>query len=128
MSYVYDTNIFIYHFKRFPEVGLFFHPLFFENNQVLVSTVTRIELLSYPDLPASEEKEINELLSFFTIVPITPDIEDVTIQLRRKYKLKLPDAIIGATALQYSATLFTNNTKDFKHIHEIKIETPTRKK
>jgi predicted nucleic acid-binding protein len=36
------------------------------------------------------------------------------IEIRQANRIKLPDAIIAATALQNSAILVTRNTKDFK--------------
>lgn len=42
-------------------------------------------------------------------------IDDKAIRLRQKYKIKTPDAIIGATAKQYGLAIVTNNVNDFKH-------------
>ncbi len=122
MKYVYDTNIFIYHLKRLPEVFLYFRPEFFKINEVFISSITRIELLSYPDQSLLEEQELNQLLSIFSIIPITPEIENIAIQLRKKYRLKLPDAIISATAYVYSARLLTNDNKISKQINEVNIQ------
>jgi predicted nucleic acid-binding protein len=44
---------------------------------------------------------------------------DKTIQIRREHKIKLPDAIIAATALVYDFTLITRNTADFADICKI---------
>jgi len=41
---------------------------------------------------------------------------DKTIEIRRAYNLKIPDAVIAATALTYQFTLVTRNTKDFTRI------------
>jgi toxin FitB len=50
-------------------------------------------------------------LSQFTVVPLSQEIEDKTIQLKRNYKIKLPDAIIAATAINQNANfLLSRNT------------------
>lgn len=59
------------------------------------------------------------------LLPLDDDIIKKTIQLRRTYKkLKLGDAIIAATALVYSFTLITCNTKDFKNIEGLELLDP----
>ena len=101
---------------------LYFRPEFFKINEVFISSITRIEPLSYPDQSLLEEQELNQLLSIFSIIPITPEIENIAIQLRKKYRLKLPDAIISATAYVYSARLLTNDNKISKQINEVNIQ------
>ncbi len=51
-----------------------------------------------------------------TVLALTSQVVDVTIQIRKKYKTKLPDAIIAATALVYDLTLISRNADDFKNI------------
>jgi predicted nucleic acid-binding protein len=42
-----------------------------------------------------------------------------TIQIRRKNRIKLPDAIIAATTLQNDLILVTSNISDFKNIKDL---------
>jgi hypothetical protein len=51
-------------------------------------------------------------------------VVDKTIHIRRRDKIKLPDAIIAATAIHYGFILITNNTKDFKNIVELEMVNP----
>lgn len=44
-----------------------------------------------------------------------------TIEIRQKYKTKLPDAIIAATALVHNLTIISRNTADFKNIEGLKV-------
>ena len=53
---------------------------------------------------------------------LTDSVRDETIRLRRKTKLKLPDAIIVASALIHDAILLTND-KDFSTINGLVFET-----
>jgi len=78
-------------------------------HECFVSVITKLELLKYPDITPHEEHIINEFLRLVPIEPITAAIESETIALSRLSKLKLPDAIIGATAIVLNAELVTND-------------------
>lgn len=75
------------------------------------SFITRIELLSFGSLGSEEERIIETLLDAMTYVPMTTAIENRTILIRRQLGLKLPDAIIGATALELGVSLLTLDQK-----------------
>jgi predicted nucleic acid-binding protein len=47
-----------------------------------------------------------------------------TIAIRKSKTIKLPDAIIAATALTYSLILVTSNTSDFKNIQGLNVIDP----
>ncbi|MBS1751893.1 MAG: hypothetical protein JST63_18485 [Bacteroidetes bacterium] len=47
--------------------------------------------------------------------------------MRKTYNIKLPDAIIAATALSYELILITRNTIDFKNINNLKLINPWEK-
>ena len=79
------------------------------DHECFVSIITRLELLKYPSITPDEENTINEFLHLVPIIPINAAIENETIILSRSTKLKLPDAIIGATAIVYDAELVTND-------------------
>ena len=124
MRYVYDTNIFIYYLADEPTVNSFFTEEFLNLHEVLISPIIHIELLSFAGLEKEEEQAIRDLLSQFYSVPLLREIEEQTIQLKRQYKIKLPDAIIAATALHKDAFLVTRNANDFQEIAGLKIENP----
>ncbi len=124
MRYLYDTNIFIYYLADEPTVSSWFAEDFLNLHDILVSPIVRIELLSFSSLSDKEEQSIEDLLSQFNLVPLLREIEDQTIQLKRKYKIKLPDAIIAATALNQDAVLVTRNVNDFQDISGLEIENP----
>jgi predicted nucleic acid-binding protein len=75
-----------------------------------VSVVTEMELLSWPSLTAIEEKSVREFLSQVVICELTPSIRTRAVQLRRERRLKLPDAIVCATAIEFGVELWTNDT------------------
>lgn len=59
-----------------------------------------------------------------SILDLTNSIVDRSIEIRKKYKTKLPDAIIAANALVYDLILITRNNSDFKNIEGLKLFNP----
>jgi predicted nucleic acid-binding protein len=72
-----------------------------------VSQITRMELLGFPGLSEKEEQATRALLGLCQLVRITDDVEARAIGLRRQGLLKLPDAIVAASALVMDAKLLT---------------------
>jgi predicted nucleic acid-binding protein len=124
MKYLYDTNIFIDYLAEESAVLPIFSEAFLSQHEVIISSIVRIELLSFPELSNEEEAVIADLLMQFERVPLLPQIEDRTIQLRRHHRLKLPDALIAATALHCSACVMTRNVDDFKRVPELTLCNP----
>ncbi len=100
--FLLDSNIFI----------LLFNDRLSENlpeGEIACSIITEMELLSFPRLSAQEEKMIRNCLSTIAVYNINDAIKEETIRLRRIHRLKLPDAIIVATARIHAAVLLTND-------------------
>lgn len=108
---ILDSNIVIYLSQK----KLSVNEVFEENKSYSISLVTYMEILSY-NFPSKEEEQfVRKLLSLFTIIDISKEIAEQVIVLKRSRKIKLPDAIIVATALIENATLYTND----KQLHTI---------
>jgi predicted RNase H-like HicB family nuclease len=67
--------------------------------------------LSYPLLDPSAQTAITDFLSQIAIIGLDDEVKDLAIRLRRQYQLKLPDAIVAATALSLGASLLTNDSR-----------------
>jgi len=91
-----------------------------EDKQLCVSFITELELLSFKKITEPEIKLIEGFLQHCTIIEMSSLIKENTILLRRKYGLKLPDAIIAASSLFLNAPLFTAD-KDMANITEIDL-------
>jgi len=117
--YLLDTNAVIYYFKGMQKAVAVFKLIEDANEEVNLSVITKIELLSFDN--EDELKNIDRLLVNSRIFSLDDEIVDKTIEVRRKYKLKLPDAIIAATAMINNLILVTHNKKDFKEIRGLKI-------
>jgi predicted nucleic acid-binding protein len=75
-----------------------------------VSVITEMELLAWPSLTAEEEKRVREFLAQLVVCELTPSIRARAVELRKEHHLKLPDAVVCATALEFGVELWTNDT------------------
>jgi toxin FitB len=85
-----------------------------------ISIINKIELLGF----SMVTPEIIEFTDSTNIINSTEDVANQTINLRKKRKIKLPDAIIAATALVHNLTLISRNTKDFDEIDGLQFINP----
>ena len=88
------------------------------------SAITRLELFGLPSLKDEEEKKITELLKPFLEIAVDSRIIDRAIQVRKAKRIKVPDAIIAATALEKDCSLITRNIEDFKGIADLVVIDP----
>jgi predicted nucleic acid-binding protein len=79
--------------------------------EAVVSVVAWVEVLAgYRD---GADAAARELLKTLTVADLSPAVLEETLSIRRATRLKLPDAIILATARVHGLTLSTRNTRDF---------------
>lgn len=104
---LFDTNILIDYLNGIEQAKIEFD-LYSEKS---ISLITWMEVL----VGASPETEgiIRGFLSEFVLLPINERTSDIAVGIRKKYKVKLPDAIVWATAQVNGQILVTRNTKDF---------------
>ena len=97
-----DTNVLIYHLN-----GQLDHTL--GKGSFAISILSEIEVLGFKGLSTSDLDHLRNLIADLTVVPIDDAIKEKTIELRSTTNLRLPDAIIVATALVIGADLMTND-------------------
>lgn len=100
MKWLIDTNIVLYHLG-----GRLAEPI--PAGEHAVSVITELELLSWDQLDAAGEATIRAFLDAVERIELTEAVRVAAIQLRRESGLKLPDAIVAATAMTSNATLLT---------------------
>ena len=83
-----------------------------------VSAVTRAELFSGR---GAEERRIRRLLEPMTELPVDRPIAERAGRVRRTLHIRLPDALIAATALEHRLTLVTRNVRDFNGVKGLRI-------
>ena len=123
-NYLIDTNIIIYLTQNKLKVSDFAQ----ERDNLYISTITYMESLGFPFQNRNEEDAITKLCDTFERLFLTEDIEKQTILIRKKNTVKLPDAIIAATAITYHLTLVTLNSSDFSKILGLHLLVPTLSK
>ncbi|MBL8001926.1 MAG: type II toxin-antitoxin system VapC family toxin [Flavobacteriales bacterium] len=107
-----DTNIILYALKGDEELTELIH-----DQDLYISFITRIELLSFPKIDVDGIKLIERFLEQVPVVESNPVINADAIALRRKSGLEVPDAVIAASARFIGGRLLTAD-KDFQKVEE----------
>lgn len=98
-----------------------------EKFDLATNRIIQIEVLCGAGLDEEDAAALKLLLDSMQMIELDSEIAQETIKLRRKYKIKLPDALIAATAMRRKIPLWTHNAKDFKMIAGLKIYDPIQK-
>jgi predicted nucleic acid-binding protein len=106
---IFDSCIVIDFFKDKPTTEAIDIVSLLAGNDCFISFITKLEALGYRDIPLREEINIRTFLSKTTLLPTSDAIEEETIKIRRSTNLKLPDAIIAATAIVIGAEVVTTD-------------------
>lgn len=118
MKYLLDTNVIIdYYSNKLSQK----QSIFVEGIPILISIITRIELIGKFSANRQYIKTTNAFIKGATIYELNEKIILQTIDIRQKHKIELPDAIIAATAMANKLTLITHDVHDFKHIGNLKF-------
>ena len=123
MRVLIDSNIFIYAAAGQSE-ALAVLDSAASNDFSGYSAITRLEVLGYSQFADDEEARLLTMLSCFNEYDVSCSIIDEAVRLRKSAAIKVPDAIIAATARIYRATLITRNTDDFKNLEDLDIRNP----
>ena len=110
-----DTNILLYLLSGDETVAEML-----DGMHIVISFVTELELLGYKDLAESDMNIIQELIKEATVLDINPEIKRLVVLLRKKYKIKLPDAIVVASAIYANLPLVTAD-KRLSLINELSL-------
>lgn len=122
-QYLIDTNVVIdFLGNKLPNTGMNFVNGIVDSVPKL-SIITKIEVLGF-NTTAENYQLLTDFMGDSTIFALTDDIVEACIEIRKKYKIKLPDAIIAATALVHGLTIISRNTKDFINISDLQYLNP----
>jgi predicted nucleic acid-binding protein len=109
-----DTDVFVDHLRGAAALQPGRH-------RVHYSVITRAELYagnSATDLTA-------QLLAPFRELPVDRDVAERAGRVAREFGVRLPDALIAATALEHGLSLMTRNRKDFETIRGVRLRSPS---
>ena len=114
---LFDTNIFIDMLGGCHQASIELNSY----DEPAISVITQMELRAGEFARPHEKALLDAVLQTFIVLPIDWEISDHAITIRGSSlvtppKVKLPDAIIGATAVQWDIPLVTRNPKDFKNL------------
>jgi len=110
-----DTNVLVYFIEGNLDAGKIF-----EDNDVILSSISFIEILSNKKLTSARRELLRDFLKTFTFIETSPFINQLAVNMRLNYGLNTPDAIIAATAKYFGLPMSTNDASFFK-IKEIEI-------
>ncbi|MDR2086092.1 MAG: type II toxin-antitoxin system VapC family toxin [Dysgonamonadaceae bacterium] len=114
IDFLADTNILLYVLEGYPVVSGI------AQSSIAVSVISEIELLGKKGILQDEITAIRHLLDDCTIIPLTFEIKEITISLKQTYKLKIPDAVVAATAIHFGFPLITADA-DFLKISNLNL-------
>jgi hypothetical protein len=112
---VLDTNILIAYLGGDAGVVAAVRDWFSENVTLFISAVTYAEVLALPAAGTADLAIMQMFLDSFVLIPLDRTIAEETAAIRRRHKLKFPDAAILATALYTKSILVTRD----KRLHKI---------
>jgi predicted nucleic acid-binding protein len=115
VSIVSDTNPLIYLLNGSKKAAEYLN-----DKQVWISAISELELYGKKGLTKAEKNNIDLLIESCFIAELNYGIKNITKILLQKVNIKLPDAIVAATALYLDLPLLTFDS-DFTRVPELKL-------
>lgn len=115
-----DTNIFIYLANGTIDLDTI------KQDQIGFASITKIEALGYTQITAAEQQYLEALFAECEQLNLSESVIQHAIKLRQRTNIRLGDAIVAATALEYDCELYTVNEKDFSYIEGVPIFNPLK--
>jgi len=119
-KFLIDSNVIIYSIQGKLDLNDFLKV----EDDLYISSITYIEVLGFPFQNKREEDRVVKFCGLFDRLFLTEEVETQTILIRKSKKIKLPDAVIAATAIVNNLILVTCDSDDFKNIPRLKILNP----
>ena len=91
---------------------------------IQLSVIVRMELLSWKKATLNQEQVLLKFVKGSIVYGLSESIIIDSILVRKVFSVKLPDAIIAATAINHNLILITRNMADFRKINRLKVLNP----
>lgn len=125
IKYIWDTNTIIYYLQQqFPPSAEKLMDNLINEARPVISAITEIELLCWKSATEKDLEVLHNFIDDALVIELEQSIKHITADIRKKHKIKLPDAIIAATALFHDLTLVSRNVSDFKIIDGLRLINP----
>ena len=124
--YLLDTNILIYYLADAVQQENVNEIEDMLTSSFRISIITKIEFLGWKKHTPEGYALAQDFIRSAEVYPLTDTIADRAVHLRRTCGMKLPDAVIAATALTHECALVTPNQSEFSGICELEIVNPLR--
>jgi len=114
-SFLLDTNIVLHILNGDKTIASFLN-----HSSVFISFITEIELLSYHGFNLGDLQKVKKLIEELQIIDLSSEIKEIAIGLRIKHRLKIPDALIAATAIAQNLPLVSADI-GFKKVEQLEL-------
>ena len=114
IDFLADTNFLIFTSQGNPIVEPFL------DYNIGISFISEMELLGVFSISKVQKSNIQNIINECFVIDMNAEIKKYAIQIKQKYKIKLPDAIIAATAIQCNIPFITADA-DFKVVKELNL-------
>ena len=96
-----DTNIILYIIKGISEIKPFL------DAQFALSEISEIELLGVKDIQEKELDLRRNIIADCFLLYFNQAVKEIAIELKQKYTIKIPDAIIAASTVHFKLPILT---------------------
>lgn len=104
---LFDTNVLIDFLAGVPQARAELE----HYDDAAISIVSWMEVMV--GAPAHADRTTRSFLASFELISLDQAIAEAAVELRRAHRIKLPDAIVWASARHHGRLLVTRDTKDF---------------
>jgi predicted nucleic acid-binding protein len=95
-----------------------------DGEELEISVITRMELLAWRNTSSQQLFILEEFIGNVVVRNLDEPVIIKGIEIRKNFRIKLPDAIIAATAIVHQLALVTRNIDDFKNIPNLELINP----
>jgi len=120
-----DSDIIIDHLRKYSPAKDYLQKVFSGEKGFAVSVITEAEVLSGKGLDDNNRKSlVIQLLDHFTKITVSSEIAQLAGEFKRKYEMRLMDAMIAATAIRHDLRLITRNIRHYRCVPNLQVEKP----
>jgi predicted nucleic acid-binding protein len=94
--------------------------VFLTGQEICISIITEIELLSFRKITEVERKKLVHFISLIQVLPLNDQVKNHAIEIRKTSQLKIPDSIIAGTSMAFQIPVLSSD-KQLKTVKEIQL-------